>query len=86
MTQKQIEDVLRSVMHPVREADIVTLGMVEDIKIEEGKIRFKLVFPSPDALSGSIKQSCEAARKNAFPLPVPLLHNGKDIIAPSGKF
>ena len=67
MTQKQIEDVLRSVMHPVREADIVTLGMVEDIKIEEGKIRFKLVFPSPDALSGSIKQSCEAAIKEAFP-------------------
>lgn len=54
-------------MHPVREADIVTLGMVEDIKIEEGKIRFKLVFPSPDALSGSIKQSCEAAIKEAFP-------------------
>jgi ATP-binding protein involved in chromosome partitioning len=67
MTQKQIEDVLRSVVHPVREADIVTLGMVEDIKIEEGKIRFKLVFPSPDALSGSIKQSCEAAIKEAFP-------------------
>ena len=67
MTQKQIEDVLRSVMHPVKEADIVTLGMVEDIKIEEGKIRFKLVFPSPDALSGSIKQSCEAAIKEAFP-------------------
>ncbi|MCK9629753.1 MAG: Mrp/NBP35 family ATP-binding protein, partial [Bacteroidales bacterium] len=67
MTEKQIEDVLRSVMHPVRETDIVTLGMVEDIKIEEGKIRFKLVFPSPDALSGSIKQSCEAAIKEAFP-------------------
>ncbi|MDD3034413.1 MAG: Mrp/NBP35 family ATP-binding protein [Bacteroidales bacterium] len=67
MTQKQIEDVLRSVMHPVKEADIVTLGMVEDIKIEEGKIRFKLVFPSPDALSGSIKQSCEAAIKRTFP-------------------
>lgn len=67
MTQKQIEDVLRSVMHPVKEADIVTLGMVEDIKIEEGKIRFKLVFPSPDALSGSIKQSCEATIKEAFP-------------------
>ncbi len=67
MTEKQIEDVLRSVMHPVKETDIVTLGMVEDIKIEEGKIRFKLVFPSPDALSGSIKQSCEAAIKEAFP-------------------
>ncbi|MEA5005676.1 MAG: Mrp/NBP35 family ATP-binding protein [Rikenellaceae bacterium] len=67
MTQKQIEDVLRSVVHPVKEADIITLGMVEDIKIEEGKIRFKLVFPSPDALSGSIKQSCEEAIKRAFP-------------------
>lgn len=54
-------------LHPVKEIDVVTLGMVEDIKIEEGRVRFKLVFPSPDALSSSIKKSCEVAVRKAFP-------------------
>jgi len=67
MESKQIEDVLRGVIHPVKESDIVSLGMVEDIKVEDGKIRFRLVFPSPDALSSSIKRSCEEALKQAFP-------------------
>ncbi len=67
MDKNSIEQVLRGVIHPVKERDIVSLEMVEDIKIEEGKVRFKLVFPSPDALSGSIKKSCEQAIKDAFP-------------------
>jgi len=46
MTQKEIEDVLRGVVHPAKDKDIVSLEMVEDIKVEDGKIRFKLVFPS----------------------------------------
>ncbi|MDD2584969.1 MAG: P-loop NTPase, partial [Bacteroidales bacterium] len=67
MNIKKIEEALRGVMHPVKEKDIISLEMVEDIKIEEGKIRFKLVFPSPDALSSSIKKSCEKTLKDAFP-------------------
>jgi len=67
MDKNSIEQALRGVIHPVSERDIVSLEMVEDIKIEEGKVRFKLVFPSPDALSGSIKKSCEKAIKEAFP-------------------
>src|SRR3989339_549308 len=67
MDKNSIEQALRSVIHPVKEKDIVSLEMVEDIKIEEGKVRFKLVFPSPDALSGSIKKSCEQAIRDAFP-------------------
>lgn len=67
MNIKKIEKALRGVIHPVKEKDIISLEMVEDIKIEEGRIRFKLVFPSPDALSSSIKKSCEKALKAAFP-------------------
>ncbi len=67
MDKNSIEQALRTVIHPVKEIDIVSLEMVEDIKIEDGKVRFKLVFPSPDALSGSIKKSCEQAIKDAFP-------------------
>lgn len=67
MDIKKIEEALRGVQHPMKEKDIISLEMVEDIKIEDGKIRFKLVFPSPDALSSSIKKSCEKALKDAFP-------------------
>jgi len=67
MTQKEIEDVLRGVVHPAKDKDIISLEMVEDIKVEDGKIRFKLVFSSPDPLASSIKQSCEAAIRKAFP-------------------
>lgn len=67
MDIKKIEEALRGVMHPVKDKDIISLEMVEDIKFADGKIRFKLVFPSPDALSSSIKKSCEKALRDAFP-------------------
>ncbi len=67
MDIKKIEEALKSVVHPLKEKDIVSLEMVEDIKLEDGKIRFKLVFPSPDALSTTIKKSCEKALRDAFP-------------------
>ena len=67
MDIQKIEEVLRGVMHPVHERDIVSMEMVEDIKAEDGKIRFKLVFPSPDPLSSTIKKSCEKALRDAFP-------------------
>jgi ATP-binding protein involved in chromosome partitioning len=67
MDIKSVENALKGVVHPVKEIDIVTLGMVEDIKVEDGKVRFKLVFPSPDALSSSIKKSCEETIRAAFP-------------------
>lgn len=63
----KIEETLKSVIHPVKEQDLVSLGMIEDIRVEEGKVRFKLVFPSPDALASSIKKSCEEAIRKAFP-------------------
>lgn len=67
MTVSDIQKVLSSVIHPAKDKDIITLGMVEDIKAEAGQIKFKLVFPSPDALSGSIKKAAEAALTAAWP-------------------
>lgn len=66
MDIKKIEEILSSVMHPIREKDVMSLGMIEDIKIEDNKIKFKLVFPSPDALSASIKKSCEQAIRAVY--------------------
>lgn len=75
-----ITELLKSIIHPVREKDIVSLGLVEDVKsldkngepcgedsAELASIRFRLVFPSPDALSGSIKKKCEEVLSGAFP-------------------
>ena len=68
---KQIEDVLRGVIHPAFDRNVVELELVEAIMTEEEgdmrKIKFKLVFPRPDALSASIKASCKKAVEEAFP-------------------
>jgi len=67
MTKENILEVLSGIIHPAKDKSIVDLGMVEDVKIEENKIKFKLVFTGPDALSGSIKKSCEKALLEKFP-------------------
>lgn len=69
MTTFEIEQILRSVIHPAFDKNLVELGLIEDIKVDEPekKIKFKLVFKSPDALATSIKQACEQALTGAFP-------------------
>lgn len=79
-----IIDTLSKILHPGADKDIVSLGLVEDIKIFGGNgetldpsspdtaakatiVRFKLVFPSPDPLSSSIKKECEAALAAEYP-------------------
>ena len=69
---KEIEKILAGVIHPAYDKSVVELGLVEDIKVEgdmpSAKIKFKLVFPRPDALGASVKKSCEEAVQKAFPL------------------
>lgn len=79
-----IVETLSKIIHPAAEKDIVSLGLVEDIKLFDGNgaavdpsdpeagqktvlVRFKLVFPSPDPLSSSIKKECEEAMAAEFP-------------------
>ena len=68
---KEIEKILAGVIHPAYDKSVVELGLVEDIKVEgdmpSAKIKFKLVFPRPDALGASVKKSCEEAVQKAFP-------------------
>lgn len=65
VTVKQIEEILQGVIHPAFDKNVIELGLIEDIKVEgdeaQTKVKFKLVFPRPDALSASIKKSCEEA-------------------------
>lgn len=65
--EQEVLAILSQIIHPANDADILNLGMVEDVRIEEGKIKFRLVSSSPDPLMGSIKKQCEALLKEAFP-------------------
>ncbi|MEG1088875.1 MAG: Mrp/NBP35 family ATP-binding protein [Bacteroidales bacterium] len=69
MTTIEIEKLLDGVIHPAFDKSIISLGIVEDITIDDktNKIKFKLVFKSPDALSSSIKRACEEVVMRAYP-------------------
>ncbi len=65
--EQEVLAILSQVVHPAKDADILNLGMVEDVRVEDGKIKFRLVSSSPDPLMGSIKKQCEALLKETFP-------------------
>jgi len=65
--EQEVLAILSQIIHPAKDADILNLGMVEDVRVEEGKIKFRLVSSSPDPLMGSIKKQCEALLKETFP-------------------
>lgn len=69
MITKDIETLLGGVIHPAFDKSVTELGLIEDITIdkENNKVKLKLVFKSPDALSGSIKKACEEAILRAYP-------------------
>ena len=65
--EERILDILSSVMHPAQGADIVSLGMVENIHTNQNTIKFNLVFKRRDPLAGSIKEACREALGATFP-------------------
>lgn len=62
---KLIIDSLKTVMHPAKGQDIVSLGMVEDdIRIDGKRVSFSLLFErANDPSVNSIKKACAAALK-----------------------
>ena len=61
-SNKQILDILRKVKHPEKQEDIVSMGMVNNIKIEGKKISFNLHFKkSNDPFINSIRKACVQA-------------------------
>jgi ATP-binding protein involved in chromosome partitioning len=65
--EQEVLAILSQIIHPAKDADILNLGMVEDVRVEDGKIKFRLVSSSPDPLLGSIKKQCEVLLKETFP-------------------
>jgi ATP-binding protein involved in chromosome partitioning len=55
-------DCLHEVINPDNERDIVSMGMVRDLKVEDRSVSFSLVFPkSKNPFAQSVKKSCEHA-------------------------
>lgn len=58
---KEIRDILTEVKYPGTSKNIVALDMVQNIKAENDKISFRLVFQkSNDPFVGAIKKKCES--------------------------
>jgi Mrp family chromosome partitioning ATPase len=63
ITEKQVIDVLRKVMHPeIEQRDLVGLKMIRDVTIEDGKVTLTLVLPFSeipikDDLVGSVREA-----------------------------
>ena len=61
---KEIRDVLSEVKYPGTSKSIVALDMVQNIKAEDGKVDFRLVFQkSNDPFVGAVSKKCESLLK-----------------------
>lgn len=61
---KEIRDVLSEVKYPGTSKSIVALDMVQNIKAEDGKVDFRLVFQkSNDPFVGAVRKKCEPLLK-----------------------
>lgn len=67
MNKDNIIKLLETIIHPAKDKDIVSLGMVEDVDISADKIKFKLIFPGRDPLSESLKKRCEDLIQSNYP-------------------
>ena len=66
-TNENVLQCLRQVVHPEKGVDIVELGMIENLVVENGKISFSLVSAKPnDPLLSSIKKASAIVLKNTF--------------------
>lgn len=62
----KIEEILKSIIHPERGRDIVSLGMVENLTMTDRTVRFTLQLQKPhDPVAGSLKRAAEAAITSA---------------------
>lgn len=59
-SENRVLEVLREIIHPVSGKDIVTLGMIQDLLTEEGKISFTLHFKNAvDPMKSSLQKACK---------------------------
>jgi ATP-binding protein involved in chromosome partitioning len=67
INKERILDILREIRHPATKESIVSMGMVNDLRYVEGKLRLGLQFSKPnDPFIHSLKKACTRAINNAF--------------------
>jgi ATP-binding protein involved in chromosome partitioning len=67
ISKEQILQALATVEDPDLKKDLVTLGMIQDISIEENKVSFKVVLTTPACpLKEVIKNNCIEALENSL--------------------
>lgn len=63
MTENEILDVLHGVQHPELQSDIVSLGMVDGVRIDEEGIRITIVFAGARPVRSSDPQAQRGSRR-----------------------
>lgn len=68
LTKEEVLDLLKGVKHPEQDKDIVSLGMVENLQVDDttGAVRFTLKLTKPrDPMAGSVRRAAEAVLQEA---------------------
>lgn len=59
ISESQVLEILRKVVHPVSARDIISLNLVNGLKVEDNSVSFVLQFPGfNDPLKSSLKKAC----------------------------
>ena len=67
VSNDQVNQVLKSIIHPSSGVDIVSMNIVSGISVDSRKISVELTFPAfNDPLKSSIKKACELKLKDEF--------------------
>jgi ATP-binding protein involved in chromosome partitioning len=67
ISENQVVESLKNIVHPSANKDIISLGLVKNLTVNLNKIVFELSFPSVnDPLKSSIKRACEIKLKEVF--------------------
>ncbi len=84
-TKDQITEALGKIRYPDKNQDIISLNMVSDLKVEENKISFLLVFPKANSpFEKSMVKACEATLKALIgsDIEIDIRTTGKVVTAP----
>ena len=67
LSESGILEILKTIVHPSAEKDIVSLGLIKNLNISNNSVSFVLNFPSVnDPLKSSIKKACEIALREKY--------------------
>jgi ATP-binding protein involved in chromosome partitioning len=67
ISENQVLEVLRKVLHPAAGKDIITLHLVNSLSLSNNSIRFALEFPTAnDPLKSSIRKACIKLLQDTF--------------------